>query len=150
MAALGDNLNRLYDVTPLSETRSYVVKSGSTVYEGSFVGIEAATGYVIPWVNAATGVHNFFLGIATSKVVGDGVLKVQVIKRSILKQVAVTGITTIAGVGKPIYLIDDGTGITSVAPAANGINGRVLSFFSSTIFDVLIYSDAEYAASAGI
>lgn len=148
MAALSANLNRLNMTRPQSETFSYVVKSGVTVYQGSLVGIEASTGYVIPWA-ATTGTTNYFLGVAQAKVVGDGTLTVQVITSVILQNVAVTGLSTIADVGKKVYGAND-QDLTNSAPAAGGIIGWVKAFRTATQFDVEIYSPAEYRVQAPI
>lgn len=148
MAALSANSKRLNDIRPQSETLQYVVKSGSTVYQGSHVGIEASSGYLIPW-SSATGVTNFYIGVAQTKVVGDGTLTVQVITCISLKNVAVTGLSTIADVGKKVYLSNDND-LTNSAPASGAIAGWIKAFRTSTQFDVDMYSPAEYRTQVPI
>lgn len=148
MSALAANLNRMTMIRPVSETFSFVVKSGSTVWQGSAVGIEASTGYLIPWA-ATTGVTNFFIGYAQAKVVGDGTLTVQVISGVILQNVPVTGLSTIADVGKKVYHAND-QDLTNIAPASGGIVGWVKAFRTSTQFDVEIYTPAEYRVQVPI
>ena len=92
---------------------------------------------------------NYYLGIAQSKVVGDGTLTVQVLTSPGLEQVAVTGLSSIADVGKKVYLANDND-LTNSAPASGGIVGWVKAYRTSTKFDVEFYSPAEYRVQAPI
>lgn len=148
MTALSDNYKR--DTRPgVGPIKPYVVKSGSTVWMGSFVGVDA-NGYLVPWT-VVTGTVLLFVGISTEKIVGDGTLIARVNCSGLeLRSVAVTGASTIANVGDKVYLTDDGTGLSNSAPAAGGVVGHITKFISSTAFDVRLYTAAEYAAADGV
>ncbi len=148
MAALTKNTNR--DTRPgVGTVKPYVVASGSTIYQGSFVGLNAS-GYLVPWT-VSTGAALFFVGIANEKVVGDNALTCRCDASGVeLRAVAVTGASTIGDVRKPVYLTDDGTGITISAPAAGGKVGHITKFISSTQFDVRLYTREEYLAAAQV
>lgn len=131
--------------------KPFVVKSGSTIPAGAFVSLYTATstGYLDNH-QVVTGNAMRFQGMAMEKVVGDGALTCAVNCTGIeLRQVAVAGASTIADVGKPVYLLNNNDLSTS-APAAGGKVGRIVKFYDATHFDVKFYTPEEYAAEAGI
>jgi|SRR6185436_16784604 len=151
MTALSANLNRASRGGYGNQSTSFVVKNGATVYQGSLVGIimqGGDKGRVIPWT-VVSGRTDMFLGIAQSKVVGDGSLEVVVITAGVeLIGVAVTGASSIAtGVGEEVYATDDGTGLTLTWPGTNqGPVGWITRFYSSTQFDVRLVVPEVYRA----
>ena len=99
MAVLAANTLR---ATKGTGPQRYIVKSGSTVYVGSHVCFETSSGHIKPFV---TGAGVKYLGIATEKVVGDGVLDCLVnIEPQVLQKVAVTGVTAVTDIKKLVYL----------------------------------------------
>lgn len=151
MTALSANLNRDSRQGYGNQSKAFVVKNGATVYEGSLVGIimqGGDKGCVIPWT-VVSGRTDMFLGVAESKVVGDGTLEVFVCLAGIeLRNVAVTGASTRAtGVGEEVYATDDGTGLTLTWPGTNqGPIAWITRFFSSTQFDVRLVVPEVYRA----
>lgn len=150
MTALSANLNRNHRPgTSMVTGKNFVVKNGSTVYEGSLVGILSQggdKGRLIPWT-VVSGRYDLFLGVAQSKVVGDGSLEVLVFESGVeLIAVAVTGASTLADVGEEVYATDDGTGLTLTAPQGSSSTpiGWITHFYSSTQFDVRLFTPEQY------
>lgn len=142
--ALSANKNRDFRPGNGGYVKSFIVKNGVTVYQGSLVGIDRTSGHVFPWT-VETGQDNIFLGVAKEKVVGDGVLVVGVICTGVeLVQVAVTGVTAVTDTLKPVYLTDDDT-LTLSAPAAGKPVGQITKWYSSTTCDVRLRTPIEYA-----
>lgn len=150
MTALSVNTNRDYRPGYGVPSKSFIVKNGATVYSGSLVGIISQggdKGTLIPWT-VVSGRTDYFLGIAKSKVVGDGSTSVEVELSGVeLRNVAVTGASTQASVGEEVYAIDDGTGLTLTWPGTNqGPVGWITAFYSSTQFDVRLLQPEVYRA----
>lgn len=133
-------------------SKQFVVVNGDTVYMGSLVGIVSAgtkAGYVEPWA-PVSGRRDWFLGIAKSKVVGDGTLEVEVCTSGVeLRKIAVTGASTQAHVGQEVYASTDNDLTLTPVPNSDAI-GWITRFFDSTHFDVRLYTPEEYRAQRGI
>lgn len=141
MAALSANLTRIFSARP--SPRTYIVKSGKTVYQGSLVGLEKATGHIVPLDDAA---DRAFIGVAQSKVVGDGVLTVGVwCIDAVLEKIAVTGLSGEALVGEVVYATTDND-LTLTRPADDAVPiGVTVRYHSSGIGDVALFG-AEQAS----
>lgn len=135
MTALSDNLMR--QSQGLSAYQ-FVVKNGSTVYAGSLVGLERATGHIVPLDDFADRVY---LGVCQEKVVGDGSNRALVsLDKFILPKVTVTGSSAMTDIGSLVYATDDGTGLSLTRPADDAVPiGRVLYWHSSTTCDVAMF-----------
>ncbi|RME82486.1 MAG: hypothetical protein D6785_07810 [Planctomycetota bacterium] len=140
MAALTDNLLR---TTKGLGSQRFIVKNGSTVYAGSFVALERATGHIIP-LDSNGGQD--FVGIAQEKVVGDGSADCLVTTEGfVLHKVSVTGVSAQTDVRKLVYATSDND-LTINRPSTNAIPiGRVLYWYSSTDCDVQVFSMEEAA-----
>jgi hypothetical protein len=129
--------------------KPYVVKNLEVIPAGAFVGLDA-NGYLVNWTVVTAGSLRF-VGMAMSKVTGDGTLTMPVNDTGIeLRGVPVAGASTISDLtpGK-VYLLNNND-LSISAPAAGGVMGRITKFYDSTHFDVKIYTSGEYAAEAGI
>ncbi|MCB0384075.1 MAG: hypothetical protein KDD43_01685 [Bdellovibrionales bacterium] len=143
MSALSANtLRSTYGKGP---TR-FTVKSGSTIYVGSLVGIEAATGHIKPFV---TGAGIQFVGMALEKVVGDGSLDCLVDTEGFnLSKVSVTGVSAITDIGSPVYASNDND-LTLTRPDANtDAVGYVSDWDTGSTCDVRIFSAHEIEVMA--
>ena len=144
MAALTDNLLR---TTKGLGNQRFIVKSGSTVYAGSFVALERASGHLIP-LSSAGGQD--FVGIAQEQVTGDGVIDCLVTTEGfVLHKVSVTEISAQTDVRKLVYATSDND-LTITRPASAALPiGRVLYWYSSTDCDVQVFSMAEASLFTG-
>jgi hypothetical protein len=131
MASLTDNTIR---ASKGLGSKRFIVKNGSTVYAGSFVSLDLATGHLIPV--DANGSQRF-VGIAQEKVVGDGSLDCLVDIRGVsLHMVAVTGVTAITDIGKLVYATTDND-LTITKPATNALPvGKISTYWTGTSVDV--------------
>jgi len=141
MAALSANTTRRQLARPSPAT--YIVKSSSVVYQGSLVGLEMASGHIVPLDDAA---DRGFVGIALQNVTGDGTLtcSVQTID-TVLENVSVTGVTGVTDNGKMVYATTDND-LTLTRPADDAVPvGRFRRYDTGAIGDVEMFS-SEVAA----
>lgn len=120
---------------------SLTVTNGQTIYKGSLVGLDLASGHVRPWNDAAGYV---FVGIALEKVVGDGTERCTVSVGPVLvKSATITLTSAAADNGRPVYASDDDT-FTMTRPSADASPvGYLERFISVTSGDIVLFSRAE-------
>lgn len=103
-----------------------IVKSGVTIYQGALVAIETSTGHI---TKCATSLAGEFAGIATEKVVGDGVLKCRV-QVAGLFQFTLSGTTAaVTDIGKPVYASADDT--VTLTSTNNILIGAIVQYVAS-------------------
>lgn len=146
MAALSDNLLR---TTRGIGNERFIVKNGSTVYAGSLVSMERASGHIIP-LDSNGGQD--FVGVCQEKVTGDGTKTALISTESfVLQNVSVTGASADTDARKLVYATSDND-LTLNRPSTNAIPvGRVLKYISGTNCDVRIFGfhDASNFTSKG-
>lgn len=124
----------------------HVVKNGITLYSGALVGLDRSVGRVTTW---ADDLNYLFLGIAkpetTSKlgVSGATVFCPVDTSGSIIRKVAVTGVTALTDLGKRVYASDDNTLTLTASTKALHV-GVIIRWYSSTTCDVRLLTPAEY------
>lgn len=150
MAALTGPISPTQRIRPKADTQTYAIKDGSTVYQGSYVAIESATGRIVPFADSAGLVELGRVvefdsplqsgGSATGNTAGT-VKAVVDIKGGVLERVPVTGASAETDVGTQVYLsTDNPSADLDVAATVNTkVVGEIVRFYSATEFDVLLY-----------
>lgn len=128
--ALSANKFDVYKTSERNLRRPFVVNSGSTIYRGAMVSVNAA-GYLIPAFDTAS---THFAGVALDKVVGDGVKTCEVdIGGCMVKALHEDGSLTIANVGDSV-VADTDEQVTSVGTGTNDIPvGVIAEVVSATV-----------------
>jgi len=109
--------------------REFIVKSGTTVYAGTMVFVELATGHIY---NTATGGTSVFVGVAKTGLLGDGVKTIDVYTSGAF---TLTGTTLAAAdVGKPCKATDNYT-FDTVANVATGATASVMIGYMTKYID---------------
>lgn len=143
--ALSANTNKYAggDFRSRATSKDFIVKNGSTVYQGSLVGVEHGTGHVVPLDDAT---DRSFVGIAAAKVVGDGTLTVQVyIPDMIITGASVTGFSAQTACLQPVYATADGT-LTLTRPADDAVMVALTQkYTSSGVGDILAFGAIDAA-----
>lgn len=129
---------------------AFVVESAETTYAGGDVAL--AAGYL----KAATGAAGDIpcgMAIATSQL-GSSALETQSIDPSdtVLKAVPVSGASTIADVGKVVFISTDNpkADLTLTRPTRGYARGLIVKFNSATSFDVLLFGMTTMLAMQGV
>ena len=130
------------------ETESVVqYATADAFYENSLVGIK--DGIVAP-LGAQSGPNTRFLGVCTAQesTSANGTKRISVNTSGLrLIKHAVTGASAATDVGKEVYCSTDNTTDLTLTEAATSYPvGRVTRWYSSTLCDVLFYSDRESQA----
>ena len=121
------------------EVASYPVKASTTIFAGSIVCVETASGYVVPGSDTAGLV---FVGIAREKVDNSsgssGDLEVEVdCAPGMIAELAATGLAQADGDGTQVYVADDQT--VAKSGGSNSIKvGLLREFKSATTAVVMI------------
>lgn len=136
---------------------SYPVKNAITIWHGALVGVDTA-GYLTKWSSGTAAVLLAFKGLAMpvgarsndAKVVGDTaatpVPECPVNESGlILDGVSVTGATTQASVGDPVYATDENTFTMTATPNVSAI-GTLVRWKSSGVGDVQLMTPEGYQA----
>lgn len=137
---------------------SYPVRNAMVIYYGALVGLDTVNiglGRLVNW-NDNSGMLRF-CGIAIPRgdrdnpysVTGNSgaTVKCEVYEGGgTLENVAVTGLTSLLGLGDPVYASDENT-LTLTATPNVGAIGRVVRYIESGRGDVQLYSALEYAAN---
>ena len=109
------------------------VKASTTLYQGAFC--ESASG-LIRGCTASSG--NAFAGIALRKADNgsgaDSAINVTLVRRGLLRNIAVTGASAITDVGSTVYASADDT--LTLTSTNNISMGKVVRWISSTLCDV--------------
>lgn len=140
------NLTRLGD-----STFAFKIKASTVVYAGGLVAIDS-TGYLKPYA-AAVGEQPLGImdptpdpyNLGTSPITGSSTTLIRgtvALEGCILKGVPVTGTSSIADIGKLVYISTDNvkTDLTLTRPTRGIPVGRVIDWISSTTCDVKMYS----------
>lgn len=144
--------NAFYEVRPRGITRTAArrIKDAAKIWFNAMVGLEAASGLLIPYDGAAT---TKYLGFATEERTGDTSLPAGhpsancvVDESGQTKKVPVTGATGVTDAGAPVWGVDDGTW-TLTDPAGGEIPvGYVSEYVSGTDCWVEFLSAQEWFA----
>ena len=149
MAALAANTAKIAGGTFIARpsSKTFIVKSSSTVYQGSLVGIEHATGHIVPLDDAA---DRSYCGVSLGKLVGDGSAEIGVNGlATYATSVAVTGLSAQTKVPQPVYATTDND-LTLTRPSDDAVCvGIAVKYISSGVGDVLFFGHA-IAAAAGL
>ena len=147
-----------------ADTLAYPVLSGATIYAGGVVAVGTPThptagrrGRAFAWTGAA-GERIVGLsisgGVNNAGVVGIVAETVEVSVTplgQVAKRITVTGVTTLAGVGEPVFAADDDIQTVTLTRPARGVAiGKVTRYYTGSICDVYLYSHAELDAIAGV
>lgn len=155
MAALSANTQR--DLRS-SRTASFQIKNTSQLYVGSLVAIDSV-GYAIPYTGAA-GERLMGRALPTPRaddlgkqLLGDTaavpIPEVTVaVSGEIWEQATVTGVASIADIGKVVYASNDND-LTLTRPARGEAVGIVTRWHTSTTCDVLVFGASERLAQQG-
>lgn len=154
MTALADVLQRKLRST---KTISLKVKNAATIYPGALVAVDilegsTSRGYALPYDGSAgqmlvgralptPDIHNLGNSYVTGNTSASPVPEVTVVcdESEIYEQASVTGATSIALVGSPVYASDDNV-LTLTRPTRGTIVGKVIRVHSSGVADVLRYN----------
>lgn len=138
----------------LGVQRRFPIKSGTQLYEGGYVQLSSAS-YLVPYTADSTGTDG---GVILGRVMptrkdndtalylkGDTTLTpnpeaIVFMGSEILLGVAVTGASTQADVGKPVYLAQDDHTMTLTSTSNGKALGVIDRFNSATSFDVRVYT----------
>lgn len=133
------------------DAQSYVTENGDTLYAGSMVALKA--GYLRPFQGTA-GEQPVGRMVRDGSVVGDGALLATAsLADEIIEAVPVSGASTIADVGKVVYLnsTDDlKADLTLTRPTRAIAFGVIEKFRSATSFDVLRFGRVSTLATRGV
>lgn len=116
-----------------------VVKDGITVYQGALVAIETSTGHITLCATSLTGE---FAGIATEKVIGNGVLKCRVQVAGVFQFALASA--AITDIGKPIYASADNT--LTLTSTNNILVGAIVQYVTTDT--VLVSMKPPYTLAA--
>ncbi|AUB81447.1 hypothetical protein [Candidatus Thiodictyon syntrophicum] len=123
MTTLAANKPRPFE---LGDMGSYPVAASTTIYEGSAVGLIAASGYARPLTSA-----DRFVGFCFAPVVNVTAAELQVqVRRSGAVQLPVTG-AVITDVGMPVYATDDD--VFTLSPVGGVFIGFIRRWVSSAV-----------------
>ena len=147
--ALSDH--KIYE-TAGRDVMSFVITSGTVVYDGALVGINETTGKVVLWTDNSSAVVTF-LGVTEKGGTGNAGATVEASVNTsgiTLKRITVGGTPTISDitcVGDLCYATDDNTFTRNAA--AEGPVGIITRWYSSTTVDVTLFTPSEFRAYRG-
>tara|TARA_Y100000310_G_scaffold308318_1_gene351295 strand:+ start:2409 stop:2852 length:444 start_codon:yes stop_codon:yes gene_type:complete len=125
--------------------QAFQVTNASVIFAGSLVGVDNTTGLALAWTDVAA---EQFVGFAMNGVTGDTTAdeppEVHVnTGGTVLKKVAVTGVTAITDVGNVVYATDDNTFDLSVGTNPNPV-GLLTRYYTGTTCDVRLFGLGEW------
>lgn len=150
--------------TAEADALAYQVLNTAQIFAGGLVAVGTPThptagrrGRAFPWTGAAgerlVGI-SISGGVNGAGVTGNAAETVEVSVSPlgrVAKRVTVTGVTTLAGVGEPVFAADDDSRTLTLTRPTRGIAvGKVTRFYTGSICDVYLYSQAELDATAGV
>lgn len=140
MTALAEDTRRDMEVGHPPRIARFAVLTATTIYRGSAVCAETASGYARPVAASLTNPE--FYGFAIDGVANPGASgaeHVEVVQEGVLVVDAITGATGVADIGDVVYMADDGTGLTetstnnvAIGKIVDYIGGKFRVFFQAT------------------
>jgi hypothetical protein len=119
---------------------SNAVKTAVTIYDGSLVCLEDANGYARPCAIGLTAPE--FLGIAVQQVVAgagaSGSKNITLVADCFVEVAAITNMTGVTDIGKPVYAINDNVDDLTDTVGAGGtlavLVGEVVSYITDSSY----------------
>ena len=122
--------------------QEFEVSGSVTIYKNSAIGLNLTSGYVRTYDDQESDVY---IGLASEGVDnssgsdGDKTVNVEFNEMIKVHQVTVTGASSQANVGDPIYFVDDNVNaLTTSQPGSDTAVGRIAKWYSSTTCDVIL------------